>query len=182
MQAELEQICALFERKGHLQYGEEVTQLEHALQCGMLAEREGAKPALIVAALLHDVGHMLHQDAALAVEQGRDDAHEALGGKALARWFGPEVSEPVRLHVQAKRYLCATQKGYFEQLSPLSVRTLSLQGGPMSSSEAAAFESLPFSQDAAALRRWDDAAKEPGLPTPPLSHFLGLLDRMKTQN
>jgi phosphonate degradation associated HDIG domain protein len=170
----LAQIQALFDERGSLVYGEMVTQLEHALQCGTFAAQEQAHPALVLATFLHDIGHMQHQDAASAIEQGRDDAHEVLGAKWLARWFGPEVSEPVRLHVQAKRYLCKVQTGYLDSLSPLSLRTLQIQGGPMTDEEAQTFEQQPFYEDAVRLRRWDEAGKETQMQTMPFENFMQL--------
>ena len=172
----LAEIQRLFDTKGTLVYGEDVNQLQHALQCGALAEQAGAAPALVVAAVLHDLGHMLHRDAAAAVQAGSDDRHEALGAKHLARWFVPAVSEPVRLHVQAKRCLCAQDPAYHAGLSPLSQRTLQIQGGPMSDDERRAFEQLPFAADAILLRRWDDLGKRRDVPTPPLQHYLALAE------
>ena len=167
----IEVIESLFEAKGSLQYGEDVTQLAHALQCGHLAEKDGAPEALVVAAVFHDLGHMIHRDAAQAIRVGADDRHEVLGARWLARWFGTEVTEPIRLHVQAKRFLCAREPKYMEQLSPLSIRTLELQGGPMSLEEANEFETQPYGLQAAQLRRWDDQGKLPELKTPSLRHF-----------
>ena len=172
--AALEAIRRLFDEKGALVYGEAVNQVEHALQCGALAEAEGAPPSLVVAAVLHDVGHMLHRDAAGAVQAGDDDRHELLGAKFLLRWFGPEVAEPVRLHVEAKRYLCAREPGYWESLSPLSRRTLEIQGGPFTDAQARDFEQLPHAQAAVSLRRWDDIGKKAGVRTPDLEHYLAL--------
>ncbi|MEY4863439.1 MAG: hypothetical protein RLZ51_1534 [Pseudomonadota bacterium] len=171
------EIERMFEAKGTMAYGEEVNQIQHALQCGALAHAEGASTELVLAAVLHDVGHMLHRDAAGAVESGTDDHHEAIGAKFLIRGFGPAVAEPVRLHVQAKRYLCATEAGYWESLSPLSKRTLELQSGPMSDEEIRAFEALPYAADAVRLRRWDDFGKKADAHTPPLSFFLDLARR-----
>lgn len=170
----LAEIQRLFDSRGTLVYGEAVNQIEHALQCGTLAEQEAAPASLVLAAFLHDIGHMQHRDAAAAVNEGRDDAHEALGSKFLERWFGPGVAEPVRLHVQAKRYLCATEAGYWEQLSPLSQRTLEIQGGAMSEAEVQAFEQNPYSGDAVRVRRWDDIGKRPGMETRAFDHFMGL--------
>lgn len=167
-------IQALFADRGRLAYGEKVTQLDHALQCGTLAALEQAHPALVLATFLHDIGHMQHRDAARAVEQGRDDAHEALGAKLLARWFGPEISEPVRLHVEAKRYLCKVQPSYLDSLSPLSLRTLQIQGGPMTEEEAQTFEQQPFFEDAVRLRRWDEAGKRAQMRTLPFEEFMQL--------
>lgn len=173
----LAEIRHLFDTRGLLVYGEAVNQIEHALQCGTLAQQQGAPVALVLAAWLHDIGHMQHRDAAAAVDQGRDDAHEALGSKFLQRWFGPDVAEPVRLHVQAKRYLCTTEPGYWERLSALSRRTLEIQGGPMSEDEARVFEQNPYSADAVRLRRWDDIGKQPGMMTHSIDHFMALAAR-----
>lgn len=170
----IEALRRLFDEKGTLVYGEVVNQVEHALQCGALAESEGAPASLVVAAVLHDVGHMLHRDAAGAVQAGDNDRHELLGAKFLARWFGPEVAEPVRLHVEAKRYLCAREPGYWESLSDLSKRTLEIQGGPYTDEQARAFEQLPHARAAVSVRRWDDIGKKAGVPTPRLDHYLAL--------
>lgn len=170
----LAEIQRLFDTRGMLVYGEAVNQVEHALQCATLAERENAPPQLLLAAWLHDIGHMQHRDAAGAVAHGADDAHEALGAKFLARWFGPEVAEPVRLHVDAKRYLCATEPGYQAGLSPLSARTLQIQGGPMQAQQCQAFAANPFCEAAVRLRRWDDMGKQPGMRTLTLSHCMAI--------
>lgn len=170
----LEAIQQLFDARGTLQYGEAINQIEHALQCGSLAEQDGAAPCLVLAAWLHDIGHMQHRDAAAAVAEGADDRHQALGAKLLDRWFGPEVTEPVRLHVEAKRYLCHREAGYWERLSTLSKRTLEIQGGPMTEDEALAFERLPFHADAVRVRRWDDIGKQPGMRTQTHAHFMAL--------
>lgn len=170
-------IRATFDRHGRMIYGERVNQIQHALQCGQLAERAGASAALITAALLHDIGHMLHRDPAGALATDTDDHHERLGAKYLGRWFVAEVAAPVALHVEAKRYLCARLPGYLESLSPVSLKTLGLQGGPMTAQEADAFEALPGFADAVALRRWDEAGKDPCLDTPDLDHFLEIAGR-----
>ena len=175
----VERILALFDAQGALAYGESVTQLEHALQCAQLARDEGANDALITAALLHDMGHLIHRDAAGALRTGTDDEHEALGAVWLGQWFGEAVTRPIALHVQAKRYLCATEPDYHARLSPVSVRSLELQGGPLAPREAAEFGSLAFAQDAVRLRRWDDQAKCAGLPTPALSEFLSIAARCR---
>ena len=163
----IQEIEELFARYGGESYGEGVTQLEHALQTAALAEAEGADDSLVVAALLHDVGHFL---------QPTDDSfgyhkHDRSGGDWLAQRFGPAVSEPVRLHVAAKRYLCATEADYFAKLSPASVHSLGKQGGPMTAAEAAAFGALPHATSAVRLRRWDDGGKVDGLRVPDLVHF-----------
>jgi phosphonate degradation associated HDIG domain protein len=152
--------------------GEPVTQLQHALQCAQLAENEGASPALITAALLHDVGHLLEDDFDDAPAHDQDRRHEELGDAFLSKWFGPDVTEPVRLHVAAKRYLCAVEPGYFDALSPMSRHSLMLQGGPMSEAEVAEFEANPYCKDAVRLRRWDDRGKDPNTKTATLGYYL----------
>lgn len=172
----LEKIEELFRNKGGSLYGgEAVTQEEHALQAAKLAEESGASAATIAAALLHDIGHLLHNLPEDAPDEGVDDVHEALGYRFLQRWFGPEVAEPVRMHVDAKRYLCAVDPGYLATLSPPSVQSLHLQGGPMSPSEASAYEQQPYYAESLVVRRWDDLAKDPELKTPPLAHYLPFL-------
>jgi gamma-butyrobetaine dioxygenase len=163
----IEEIEALFARYGGESYGEGVTQLEHALQTAALAAAEGAEDSLVVAALLHDIGHFL---------QPTDDSygyhkHDRSGGDWLARRFGPAVSEPVRLHVAAKRYLCAAEADYFGRLSAASVHSLGKQGGPMSAPEVAAFAALPHAGAAVRLRRWDDGGKVDGLHVPNLASY-----------
>jgi phosphonate degradation associated HDIG domain protein len=174
LMARIEDISRLFQDRGDSQYGGEcVTQAEHALQSAALAESEGARPGLIVAALLHDIGHLLHHLPDDAPDNGVDDRHETVGVNWLRGVFPPDVTEPVRMHVDAKRYLCAIDPDYFSQLSPPSVVSLKLQGGPMSPQEVAQFQANPFAEDAVRLRRWDDTAKIEGLATPPFSHFAG---------
>jgi len=173
----IEEIFALFHRRGAAEYGgERVTQLQHALQCAMLAEAAGADPALISAALLHDVGHLIHDLGENPATRGIDDRHEMRGREWLSRWFDEAVSEPVRHHVNAKRYLTATEPGYFAALSPASVRSLALQGGPFAPEMAVGFIALPYATDAVRLRRWDEAAKAPALRTPDLAHFVPYLE------
>jgi len=168
----IEQIFRCFDRHGADDYGgERVRQLDHALQCAALAEATGAEATLITAALLHDIGHLIHDLGDTPAVRGIDDRHELLGREWLARWFGEAVTEPVRLHVNAKRYLTATDPGYFATLSAGSVRSLKLQGGAFSPELAAGFIALPFAQDAVRLRGWDEGAKVPGKPTPDLAHF-----------
>lgn len=169
----IEHIEKLFSDRGDSQYGfEAVSQQQHALQAAMIAELEQSTPALIAAALLHDIGHLLHDLPDDATEQGIDDRHEELGQRWLTGHFGRDVTEPVRLHVDAKRFLCAVETDYEAGLSEPSRQSMALQGGVMTADEADRFKALEFGADAARLRRWDDAAKEVGLATPPLSHFL----------
>jgi phosphonate degradation associated HDIG domain protein len=163
----------MFRERGHSEYGgEAVTQLEHALQAAQLAEQAGADAPLIAAALLHDVGHLLHDLPTDAPDQGIDDAHEEAAARWLAGWLPPETVEPVRLHVAAKRYLCATDANYFARLSAPSIQSLKLQGGPMNEAEVAEFRASPHFAAAVRLRAWDEAAKEPGQPTPDVEHYL----------
>ena len=172
----VEKIVELFEYKGDSEYGgEAVTQLQHALQCALLAEQEGATPELISAALLHDIGHLLHQLPNDAPDRGVDDVHEELGWRYLSKHFVPSVSEPVRMHVAAKRYLCATDSDYQSQLSQPSVTSLMLQGGPMNADEVNEFESSSHWREAVRLRKWDDLAKVKDLVTPTLDHFASYL-------
>jgi gamma-butyrobetaine dioxygenase len=163
----IDAIAELFAGRGARDYlGEAVTIGEHMRQAGALAEAAGAGEPLVAAALLHDVGHLRHDT---------DARHGSGGARWLSQWFGPAVTEPVRLHVAAKRYLCAAEPGYFGRLSPESVRTLALQGGPMTPEQAAAFEALPYARDAVAVRRWDDEAKDPSVAPPRFAHFEPLL-------
>ena len=163
----IEAIAELFAGPGARDYlGEPVTIGIHMRQAGALAEAAGAEQPLVAAALLHDIGHL---------RQESDSRHGDAGAQWLSQWFGPAVTEPVRLHVAAKRYLCASEPGYFQRLSAESVRTLALQGGPMTADQMAAFEALPFARDAVAVRRWDDEAKDPAVTSPELSHFEALL-------
>ncbi|WP_374309017.1 HD domain-containing protein [Dongia sp.] len=164
-------IRAAFDKRGQQSYGEGVSQLDHALQCGLCAERDGATPALIVATLLHDIGHMLHDLPEDIADKGVDTVHESLGSAWLSQHFGPEVSEPVRLHVAAKRYLATKEKGYYDLLSEASLLSLKLQGGLMTTEEMVAFEKEPYCRDGIQLRRWDDEGKIAGLEVPDLGHF-----------
>ncbi|GAA2049473.1 HD domain-containing protein [Catenulispora yoronensis] len=181
-QTAVDQIAALFAGEGGAEYlGEPVTQAEHMFQAAALAKREGAAPALVAAALLHDVGHFTGAVHGRDLMAGHDNRHSHQGADWLAAWFGPEVTEPVRLHVAAKRYLCAVEPTYFAKLSEASVYTLSVQGGPMSPEEVAEFEADPYSDDAVRLRRWDEAAKEPDAGDPGFEHYRELLTALVRQ-
>jgi phosphonate degradation associated HDIG domain protein len=174
----LGEIRHLLEQKASGRYGLTlINQQQHALQGAWLAEQEGKGDAMIVAALLHDVGHMVHDLGDNPADAGIDDRHEELGHDWLKTHFGPEVTEPVRLHVAAKRYLCAVEPDYFGKLSPDSVKSLALQGGPMSAREVMAFEALPQHREAVQLRRYDEQAKVKGLETPPVGHFMPMVAR-----
>jgi gamma-butyrobetaine dioxygenase len=180
----VDRLAELFASEGAGDYlGEPVTVAQHLLQAGALARSAGAPDALVAAALLHDAGHLrgadpLTDEAELSGRElmaGTDNDHGERGAAWLARWFPAAVTEPVRLHVAAKRYLCATEPGYLALLSPASVYTLSLQGGPMAAAEAAAFAARPYAADAVAVRRWDDAAKDPGADVPGFDGYRPLL-------
>jgi phosphonate degradation associated HDIG domain protein len=174
-----DEIFAMFARRGADAYfGERVSITEHMLQAAFFARAEAAPPSLIVAALLHDIGHLLEDVPEDIADWTEDAHHEAVGGRWLAQRFGPQISEPVRLHVPAKRYLCATDPDYFAKLSPASVITLELQGGPMSKREAEQFEAEGFHADAVRVRRWDDQGKISGLATPQLADYRALLNEM----
>ena len=177
MTLDLAEIARLFAERGGVAYaGEPVSQLEHALQCAWLAEQAGAGDALVTASLLHDLGHLLiaaHQTLSHSpTELGIDDRHQHIAMPLLRGAFGAEVREPIRLHVDAKRYLCATRSDYFSRLSPDSVRSLALQGGVMDAQAAQRFADQRWAGDAVRLRLWDDEAKVAGLETPTLRHFL----------
>lgn len=162
----------LLERRGGGAYGlSDVTQLEHALQAAALAEARDLSPALVIAALFHDIGHLLPAEDVALADRGVDDVHEIAGAEMLTRLFGPDVVEPIRLHVPAKRWLCYVEPGYFDRLAADSVRSLVLQGGSMSGEESAEFARQPHASAAADLRRIDDEAKVQGLQTPGLDAY-----------
>ncbi|MEO6921501.1 MAG: phosphonate degradation HD-domain oxygenase [Collimonas sp.] len=174
------QICELFEQGGHEMYsGEPVNQLQHALQSATLAEQNGAQQELICAALLHDLGHLLNPQGETPSARGVDDTHQYFAIPYLRGLFGPAVLEPIRLHVDAKRYLCATDAGYWGRLSEDSKRSLELQGGVFSVTDAEQFISRPYAADAVRLRLWDDQAKAAGMATPDLQYFSKLMNACK---
>ena len=173
------EIFALYAARGAEAYfGERVSLTEHGLQAAHFAQLEGAPAPLVVAALLHDIGHLLESVPDDIAEWTLDARHEEIGALWLARRFDAAVSEPVRLHVPAKRYLCATDGGYFARLSSASVHTLKLQGGPMSQREQAQFEDERFAREAVRLRLWDDQGKVAGLKTAPLEEYAALIERV----
>lgn len=172
----LDEIAGLLEHRGAARYGrEKVSQLEHALQCATLAEREGATPPLVAASLLHDLGHLVHERHDGDTLQDVDDVHQFLAIPFLRGVFDEAVLAPMRLHVDAKRYLCYVDSEYPGTLSAASVASLATQGGPFDAAESAHFVDLPFSADAVRLRLWDDRAKVAGLKTPPLRYFMETL-------
>lgn len=158
--------------------GEAVTQAQHMLQTGALAAAAGAEDPLVGAALLHDIGHFRGPLTGRDLMGGVDNKHQESGARFLRGLFGVAVSEPVRLHVAAKRYLCLVDPGYLATLSPASTYTLMVQGGPMSTAEARAFEQERYCDNAVSLRRWDDQAKDPAATAPPFEEFAPLLERL----
>lgn len=165
-------IIQLFKEKGHSEYGgESVTQLDHALQAATLALHDNASNYLITASLLHDIGHLLHELPDNAPDHGIDDVHESLAYQYLSTYFPDEVVIPIKLHVEAKRYLCYKSEAYYNQLSETSKISLQLQGGIMTDIEIIEFESNAFFNDAIKLRKWDDLAKNPMMITPNIDFF-----------
>ncbi len=154
---------------------EALSNAAHMLQTAAAATAANARDALVAAALLHDIGHWVDPDVRLADLPDADLRHEDIGAAHLSPFFGPEVCQPVQLHVAAKRYLCAAEPDYFARLSPASVRSLELQGGPMSADEIKEFESIAEHRDAVALRRWDEYGKDPDLEVPAFTHYRSLL-------
>ena len=175
----VDDIFSLYAARGSAAYfGEAVSMTEHGLQTAHFAELEGAGERAIAAALLHDIGHLIATVPDDIADWTVDARHEATGARWLGKWFSAEVAEPVRLHVRAKRYLCAVDPTYFSQLSPASVLTLKLQGGPMPVDEVAAFEAEPGYREAIVVRRCDDRGKIAGLATRRLEEYRGLLQSL----
>ena len=178
MSLKLADIEKLFRDHGHIAYsGEGVTQLEHALQSAQRAEADGAGNELIAAALLHDLGHLLNLQGDTPTARGIDDQHQYFAIPFIRALFAPAVVEAIRLHVDAKRALCALEPDYYEALSEDSKRSLTLQGGVFSREETEQFMAKPFADNALKVRRWDDAAKVPGEVTPALAHYLEIAAR-----
>jgi len=172
-------IADIFERRGAEEYlGEPVTLSEHMLQGAWFAEEEGAPDELVVAALLHDIGHYTSEFGTYTPDDQEDRHHDDAGADVLEPFFPRVVTECVRLHVAAKRYLCATDRSYFTKLSPASVHTLSLQGGPMSEEEVAQFRANPFHEEAVRVRLWDEQGKVPGMKTRRFRDYVPLLERV----
>jgi gamma-butyrobetaine dioxygenase len=160
---------------GEAYFGEPVTVLEHSLQAAWFVRRKGGSDTLVAAALLHDVGHLMHSEGEDAATRGVDTRHEELGAEALAEHLPAAVLDPIRLHVAAKRYLCFAERRYLASLSPASIESLALQGGPMTAEEAQSFLALPHARDAITLRHADDAAKVRGLAVPELASYRPLI-------
>ncbi|WP_036478488.1 phosphonate degradation HD-domain oxygenase [Myxosarcina sp. GI1] len=177
MNYDLTEIIEILSTKGHEQYGTEaVSQLEHALQCATLAEKDNSSAELITSSLLHDFGHLVHNLGEDAATRGIDDRHEYRALSYLEKIFSPAVTEPIRMHVAAKRYLCATDFNYWASLSPASKTSLKLQGGIFSPEAAIKFRQQSFAEDAIKLRVWDDLAKVKNLTTPDLKHFMAIVE------
>lgn len=171
----VDEVLALYDRWGAEQYDEEVDQTVHALQTAALAVADGADDALVAAALLHDVGHLLVLDAGGSHQHDVDDAHEDTGAAWLRPLFPQSVTAPIALHVRAKRYLCSMDHAYLRSLSAGSIASLQVQGGPMTVAEAAAFERLIGHRDAVRVRRWDDAGKSLGRDVPGWDEYIPML-------
>ncbi len=172
-------LAEIFERRGAEEYlGEPVTMAEHMLQGAWFAEQENAPDELVAAALLHDVGHFTSEFGAYSPEDTQDKHHDDAGAAVLAPFFPPLITECVRLHVAAKRYLCATDPGYHAKLSEASAHSLRLQGGPMSAAEVADFENSPFFREAVRVRLWDEAGKVANMATRTIREYVPLLQRV----
>lgn len=178
----IDEILHLFTVRGADHYDEEITQLDHAVQCAAHARAAGGSDALVAAALLHDIGHLIDLEAGGTVERPISDRHEDVGAAALASLFPPSVTAPIALHVRAKRYLAASEHEYIDALSAGSRSSLERQGGPMNAIEMRAFEQNPGFGDACSLRRWDDLGKVEGLVVDPFGDYLGLLERLRLRS
>jgi gamma-butyrobetaine dioxygenase len=173
----IERLRALYATQGYETFegDRRVTQTSHALQTAMIAEAEGAAPAMVTAALLHDIGRIINPKDRALTDSGKDAKHEEVGRAYLEPWFGPEVTMPIKWHVAAKRYLVATDSAYAGRISPGSTRSLKGQGGVLTPEEAAAFLAQPYAAEGVRLRRWDDRAKRAEAETPPFDHFVAAM-------
>ncbi|WP_020594275.1 (R)-1-hydroxy-2-trimethylaminoethylphosphonate oxygenase [Kiloniella laminariae] len=169
----------IFHRRGADSYlGEQVTMSEHMLQGAQLAEQAGAGDILIAAALLHDIGHYTNEFPDDALAKGINNHHDEAGAAVLQAFFPPVITECVRQHVAAKRYLCATDDSYFGKLSDASIHTLNLQGGPMNAEEITEMQKNPHLKEIVQVRYWDDAGKDPKVTTPPFEYYAPILQRV----
>ncbi|MCJ2177191.1 HD domain-containing protein [Novosphingobium album (ex Hu et al. 2023)] len=175
----IDSVFALFDKFGSEHYGEDASQLQHALQCAQLARQHGCSDSLIAASLLHDIGQFLDDAGNAAVKLHTDGQHETTGASYLSAVFGPEVTEPVRLHVDAKRYLCTMQPDYRDGLSGASQLSLELQGGTMSDEEAESFLANRYAKAALLLRSFDDAGKRPDWQVPGLDTYRAMLQSLQ---
>lgn len=172
-------LAGIFERRGGEEYlGEPVTMAEHMLQGACLAERQGESEVIVVAALLHDIGHFTSEFGTFSMEDTQDRHHEEAGARVLERFFPKLVVDCVREHVAAKRYICATDPSYFGELSEASIHSLKLQGGPMDAAEVATFETNPNFAEIVKVRRLDDAGKIAGMQTPDFAHYAPMVQRV----
>lgn len=175
----VEFLSDIFQRRGREEYlGECVTMEQHMLQAAHFAKQANESEEVIIAALLHDIGHFTSEFGAYSPDDTEDKHHEDAGAEILQTFFPKLISDCARYHVAAKRYLCATTPDYFNKLSPASVHTLSLQGGPMNDVEIAQFESNPYLTQIVNVRRYDEAGKEPDLETEPFSYYLPMMRRL----
>ncbi len=177
----VDQILELYSARGAEHYGEDVSQSEHGEQCAHHARADGADDTLVIAALLHDIGHLMHRQGSDAADRGIDTHHERIGAGFLARGFPPAVTQPVALHVEAKRYLAATRPDYVGQLSAASLQSLTLQGGVMSEAECEAFRNHPHYEAAMRLRSYDEMGKVIGARIAPLASYAGLMRSVAAQ-
>ena len=173
----IDEIFANMRRNAGMEYGERVTIVAHSLQTAVFAERDGADNLMIAAAFLHDYGHFIHDLGEDIAEQGIDAIHEELGAEALRDYFVPEVIEPMRLHVAAKRYLVATDEEYVKTVSPASMLSLKVQGGPFNEDEVREFEANPYFKRAIQLRLYDEAGKVPDMAVPDFDYFRPFLEQ-----
>lgn len=169
----------IFDRRGGEEYlGEPVTMAEHMLQGAHFAEKAGEPEVIIVAALLHDIGHFTSEFGTFSMADTKDRHHEDAGADVLERFFPTLVTDCVRFHVAAKRYLCATKPSYYNRLSEASVHSLNLQGGPMDAREVVAFEENPNLKEIVKMRYYDDAGKRDDLETQPYAYYAPMVQRV----
>jgi len=173
----IDEIFANMARNEQMEYGERVTIVAHSLQTAVFAEQDGADDLMIAAAFLHDYGHFIHDLGEDIAEQGIDAIHEELGADALNDYFVPEVIEPMRLHVAAKRYLVATDKEYVKNVSPASMLSLKVQGGPFDAEGVRQFEANPYYKRAIQLRLYDEAGKIPDMAVPDYEYYRPYLEK-----
>lgn len=173
----VKEILDAFARNGHLDYGENISMQEHMLQTAWLAEQDGADERLVVAALLHDFGHLVCELPNDTFLDGHDNHHESFGADALSRWFDDDIVSAVRLHVAAKRYLCGSNPAYYDTLSDASKTSLEMQGGPMTGDEIFAFRNQPGHDMAVRVRVYDDQGKVNGMERPELDHYVPMIRR-----
>jgi predicted HD phosphohydrolase len=173
----IDEIFENMRRNAQMEYGERVTIVAHSLQAAVFAERDNADDLMIAAAFLHDYGHFVHDLGENIADKGIDAIHETLGADALSDFFVDEVIEPMRLHVAAKRFLVATDSEYLKTVSPASLLSLQVQGGPFNAQEVKAFEANPYFKRAIQLRLYDEAGKEPEMDVPEFEYYRPFLEK-----